>query len=97
MLLEGDCSKQSCLETVRGTSTDDTSKSAHRVASRLPVIWQVVEPPLNLEWSIQLPHNTALDGIELERRTIDSRYSEAHYCFFSSIVQMSLCLSPMVM
>jgi len=96
VLLESRRSKQDGLEAMRCSRADNSAESTHRLARRLSIVWEIVEPPLNPERRAKLANDSPLDTIELERRTIGSRYSKAHYCFFSSIVQMSLCLSPIV-
>lgn len=99
MLLEGDSSKQRCLETMRSASAHDTAEPAHRVASRLAVVRKIVEPPLNSERSAKRVYQAALDRRERQCGRIDPgsiRESISHYCFFSSMVQTSLCLSPIV-
>ena len=89
VLLQSRRSKQDCLETMRCTSSYDSSKPAHRITSRLSIVRKIVEPPLHFERSIQLTYQAPLGWCEIEWRTL-------HYCLLSSIVQMSLCLSPIV-
>ena len=99
MLLESNCSKERSLETMRGASANNSAKSAHRITGSLTIVRQVVEPPLNTERTAELTHNASLSGCKRECRRNNSRCIgelRAHYCFLSSIVQMSLCLSPMV-
>ena len=99
MLLECDCSKQCSLETVSSASTHDSAKSTHRITCGLTIVRQVVEPALDCKRSTELVYNATLGARELERWRNNSRRvgkPRAHYCFFSSIVQILLCLSPIV-
>lgn len=89
MLLQSRRSEQDCLETMRCTSSHDSPKPAHGITSRLAIVRKIVEPPLHFVRSIQLAYYAPLGCCEIEWRAL-------HYCLLSSIVQMSLCLSPIV-
>src|SRR6185503_256829 len=89
VLLESRRSKQNCFQAMRRTSSHNSPKSAHRVTGWLSVVRKIVEPPLHFERSSELTYNAPLARCEIEWRAL-------HYCLLSSIVQMSLCLSPIV-
>ncbi len=76
VLLECDCCEERCLETMRGARPDDTAKSTHRVASRLSIVWQFVEPSLDREWSAQSVDDSPLDCSQGQRGRDDSRSVE---------------------
>ena len=99
MLLEDCCSKQCSLEAMCSSRAYNAAKSAHRVTCCFSIVRQIVEPPLYRERSAQLIDEPPLTRSELERGRSNFRCAGEtgrHYCFFSSIVQTSLCRSPMV-
>lgn len=99
VLLENGRGEQCCFETVSSARACDTSKPPHRVTSRLSIVWEIVQPSLNRERCAKLVYKSPLTRSELKCRWLNSRWigeSRSHYCFFSSIVQMSLCRSPIV-
>ena len=99
MLLESDSSEQCCLETMRSARAHDTTNSAHSVACRLAIVWKIIEPSLNNERRTQRVYQAPLDRRKRQCGGIDPgsiRESISHYCFLSSMVQTSLCLSPTV-
>lgn len=66
VLFEDGCCEERGLEAVNGSRSQDSSKSSHRVACRLGVVRELVEPSLNLERSAKLPDELALCPCERE-------------------------------
>jgi hypothetical protein len=99
VLFENSRGKQCSFETVSSARARDTAKAAHGVSGRLSIVWKVVEPSLNRQRRAELVYESPLAGGKLQCGWLNSRWigqACCHYCFFNSIVQMSLCRSPMV-
>ena len=93
VLLEDRCGKQRCLETMGSSRARHAAKPAHCISGSLPVVGEIVQPSLDRERSTQLIDEPPLTRSELERGRLNFRRAGEtgrHYCFFSSIVQMSL-------
>ena len=60
MLLECDRCEQCSLETMRCARTNDSAKSAHRVAGRFSIVWEIVQPSLNCERSAEIVYDSPL-------------------------------------
>jgi hypothetical protein len=99
MLLESGCSEENRLEAVSRSGSHYPAKPPHRLAGSLAIVRKRVEPVLHCARCAKHVDKATLDWREVKRRRSDfrcSRKRRAHYCFFSSIVQMSLSRSPIV-
>ena len=83
MLLESRRGEKHRFETVRSSRANDSAKPAHCFTCRLSIVWEVVEPSLNKQRSGKPANYSPLVRSEIHYRS-------------SSIVQISLCLSPIV-
>jgi hypothetical protein len=99
VLLERDRGKERSLETMSRASANHSAKSSHGVACRFSIVWKLVQPSLNSRRSLERVDDAALGPRQRNGRRIDPgriRETILHYFFFKSIVQISLCLSPIV-
>ena len=73
VLLENSGCEQCCFETVSSARACDTPKPAHRVTSRLSIVWETVQPSLNCERCAKLVYKSPLTRSELKCRWLNCR------------------------
>src|SRR5688572_16119707 len=71
VLLENGSCEKSCLEAMGRSCANHAAKSTHRLARRLGVVGQIVQPALNRQWCAKLVNQPAFSRRQIETRRLN--------------------------
>lgn len=73
VLLEKRCREQRSFEAVSSSCSHYTAKPTHRVACRLTIVWQIIQPALYRERRAEIVDEASLHCLEVQMRCINLR------------------------